>query len=291
MDLLAIALTIGATLSWAFTWLLMKVGVDQMSWIGFGLLRPWMGLPFILLYALATGGFGFGSPSVVLVGLSGGLLNAFFGTALFYYAHRHGSMHETNILANTGPFWGVVGAIAILGEPARLVTLGAGALVIGGAYFLVRTRDEGSENRRLRALVAALGAGVLWGFSAAVPSKFCIDRGMSPVTYQFLFTCSAAFSWTLAALPSLLRRRLTFTRRGVWAALGSSFLGIFAGWVLWLAALQRADASALSPLQGLTLLFAVLLGALFLRKPVTRRVAVGGALIVAGVTLVSLFAR
>ncbi len=291
MDLVTILLAVGATLAWAVTWLLMKVGVDRMSWIGFGFLRPWMGLPFILLYAWATGGFVFGSSLSTMVGLGGGVLNAFFGTALFYYALSHGSMHESNILANTSPFWGVVSAIVVLGEPARFVTLGAGALVLGGTYFLVRNRNEEDRGRSLRALMSALAAGVLWGFSTAVPTKFCLDRGMSPIAYQLLFTASAAFWWTLAVLPGFRRRRLTFGRRGVWIAFLSAFFGLFASWVLWLTALQRASASALSPLVGLTLFFAVLFGVLFLREPINRRILVGGALTVAGVTLVSVFAR
>ena len=66
---------------------------------------------------------------------------------------------------------------------------------------------------------------------------------------------------------------------------------MFAGWLFWLLALQRASASALSPLISLTLLFAVILGAIFLRQRITLRIAVGGTLVVAGVLLVSLFAH
>ena len=289
MDLLTIVLAVGATLSWALTWLLMKVGVDRMSWVGFGFLRPWMGLLFIVLFAWATDGFVFGSPILVLVGLGGGLLNAVFGTALFYYAHSHGTLHETNILANTSPFWGVVSAILVLGEPARLVTFGAGALVAVGTIFLVRNRDGEGERRSLRASLAALGAGVFWGFTVAVPTKFCMDGGMSPIAYQLLFTGSAAAGWSVVAAPAIWRRRIRFDRKTLWIAFASAFTGLFAGWVLWLVALQRIDASALSPLNGLTLLFAVLLGALFLREPITRRVVIGGSLVAAGVTLVSVF--
>jgi len=291
VDPLAILLAVGATLNWAVTWLLMKVGVDRMSWVGFGFLRPWMGLPFILLFAWATDGFVFGSPLLVLVGLGSGVLNAVFGTSLFYYAHSHGTLHETNILANTSPFWGVVSAILFLGEPARLVTFGAGVLVIAGTIFLVRNRSGERERRNLRASLAALGAGVLWGFSIAVPTKFCMDGGMSPIAYQLLFTCSAGGGWSVVAAPSLWRRRLRFDRRSLWIAFVSAFTGLFAGWVLWLVALQRIDASALSPLNSLTLLFAVILGVVVLRERITRRIVIGGALIAAGVTLVSLFAR
>ena len=290
MDLTAILLGVGATLCWGLTMVLMKAGVDRVSMTAFGVLRLWTGLPFILLYAWATGGFDFGSASMILVGLAGGIVNAFIGTGLFYYALHHGSMHESNILANTSPFWGIVSAIVFLGEPASPVTFGAGALVIAGTYFLVRGRSSDGERHSLRALVAAAVAGILWGFTTAVPTKYCMGHGMSPIAYQVLFASGAGLCWTVAALPGLVRRRLTITRRGVWIAFLSSFFGLFIGWVMWLMALQRAEASVLSPLGGLTLLFAAVLGAIVLRQRLTAKMAVGGALVLAGVTLVSVFA-
>jgi O-acetylserine/cysteine efflux transporter len=287
MDWVTVLLVVGATLAWGVTWLLMKLGVARMNWVGFGFLRPWMGLPFIAAYAAGTGGLAFGSPSLVLAAISAGVGNAVVGTALFYYALSHGSMHETNILANTGPFWGVVASILVLGEPARPVTFAAGALVIAGTYFLVRYRDLRQHGRSLGAVLAALAAGVLWGFTGAVPTKYCMEGGMNPMAFQFLFTGAAAVCWSAAVLPGLLRRRIRFGGAAAWIAFGSAFLGLFAGWVLWLVALERADASLLSPLSGLTLLFAVLLGVLVLREKLTRRILIGGLLTVAGVALVS----
>jgi len=287
LTLAAFLLAVGAMLSWALTWVLMKAGVDRMSLLGFGFLRPWMGLPLIGAYAFAVGGVAFGPAPLVLLALATGFVNAFLGTSLFYYALRHGSLHETNILANTNPFWGVVTAIVVLGEPATAVTLGGGALVVAGTTFLVRRRRGEPRARSPRAIAAALGTGFLWGFSAAVPTKHCVEQGMSPIAFQLLFTASAAVSWSLAALPRLRRGEVAFTRRGVIFAFLSATFGLFVGWVLWLLALERASASALSPLVGLILLFATLLGRFAFRERLTRRTAIGGALVLAGVTLVS----
>ena len=291
MDPIAVLLVVGATFCWAVTWLLMRMGVGRMHWIDFGILRPWIGLPLIALWGLATGGFVFGSANLILVGLAGGVLNAFVGTALFYYAHTHGTLHESNILANTGPFWGVLSAVVVLGEPARWVTFGAGALVIAGTVLLVRSREGSDGKRSLAALLAATAAGIVWGFSGAVPTKYCMDGGMSPMAFQLLFSISAIVCWTIAALPRIVRRQFRIERKHLWIAVVSTFLGFFLGWVLWLFALQRADASFLSPLSGLTLLFAVILGVVFLRERITSRIWIGGGLVAAGVTLVSLLAR
>jgi drug/metabolite transporter (DMT)-like permease len=291
VDLTALLLGIGATLCWALRWFWMKVGVGRMNWVDFGFLRPWMVLPLVAAYAGAVGGFTFGSGSLVLIALAAGVLNAFFGTGLYYYALSHGTMHESNILANTNPFWGVISAIIVLGEPATWPAFAAGALVLGGTYFLVRSPRNERRERNLRALLAALGTGILWGFTAAVPTKFCMSRGMNPVAFQFLFLSSGAVAWTLALLPRLIRRDVLITKAGARAALASSVSGLFVGWLLWLAALQRVPASSLSPLIGLVLLFATAMGVVFLKQPLNRRMVIGGALTVAGVTLISLLAR
>ena len=142
MDLGTLGLAVGATLCWASTWVMMKVGVDRMDRTAFGLLRTVYGLLFIVPFALMTGGFTFGSVRLIGLAVGGGFLNAFLGNALFYYALSHGSMHESNVLAGINPFWGVVGSILLLGEPVRWTTFAAAILVVLGTYFLVRRRKD-----------------------------------------------------------------------------------------------------------------------------------------------------
>ena len=286
-----IALALGAAICWSSTWILMKAGVSEMNRTAFGVLRPWFGLLFILPLAGLLGGFRFGSPTLVLVGLASGFLNAYAGVGLFYYALSKGSLHRTNILSGTAPFWGALSAILVLGEPARWEALVAALLIVVGTSFLARRQPGELHQDSLRSTLAALAAGILYGFTAAVPSKYCLTNGMGAMAYQFVFILSAGIAWSLVALPKVLRRQLKFTRKGVWLALVSSFTGLFLGWVLWLMAIRQTDASVLAPFNGLTMLFAVLLGAMVFREKLTARIVVGGALTLAGVTLISVFVR
>jgi len=288
MALIAILLTLGSSLSWALTSVLMKLGVTSMTRIGFAAIRPWLGLLFVLPYALLVGTLDFGSPKLVAVAVSGSLLNAVLGTALFYYAITHAPLHQASILSNTAPFWGVLSSVLVLGEPAKPVAFAAALLIVGGAYFLIERRKPGASGRHLLPLLAALGAGVLWGFASAVPAKYCLDAGMNPMAYHLLFTSSAAVLWGVAILPKLVQRKVTFTKRGAIVALVSAFFGYFVGWILWLNALDLAPASLVSPISGTNVLFTVLLSILFLRERPTRRAVVGGALVCTGVLLVSL---
>jgi len=278
MNGMTLALALGATISWSSTWVLMRAGIKEMDRTAFGLLRPWFGLLFIIPFAWATQGFQFGSPLLILIALASGFLNAYVGVAFFYYALTHGSMHESNILAGTNPFWAALSAIVVLGEPARWEALIAALLIVAGTYFLAQRGPNDKRAHGIAPTLAALGAGILWGFTVAVPSKYCLTQGMSPIGYQLVFTVSGALAWTVAAMPKLMRKQLTFSRKGVWIAFASAFSGLFLGWVLWLVAMRSAPACALAPLNGLTLLFAVLLGAAIFRERLTARIILGGAL-------------
>jgi drug/metabolite transporter (DMT)-like permease len=288
VDLGTFGLAVGATLCWSSTWVMMKAGVDRMDRTAFGLLRMVFGLLFILPFALLTGGIAFPSTQLAWVAMSGGFLNAVVGNAFFYYALSHGSMHESNILVGISPFWGVVGAILVLGEPVRWVTFAAAILVVFGTILLVwRSKDDRFVKHKVGPILAALGTGICYGFSTTVPAKICMSQGMDPISYQFLFTVTGLIGWTIASIPRGIRGKLTFSRQGVFIAAISGVSGLFLGWVLWLEALKRVDASALSPVYGLTMLFAVLIGALFMREPITRRIAFGGVFVLAGITLVT----
>ena len=291
VNLGTLGLAVGATLLWASTWVMMKAGVDRMDRVGFGLLRMVFGFVFILPFALLSGGAAFGSMRLVWVAVGGGFLNVVLGNAFFYYALSHGSMHESNILAGMSPFWGVVSAIIVLGEPARWATFAAAVLVVLGTVLLVRRGSgERTTEHKLGPVLAALATGVFYGFSTTVTAKLCMAQGMDPIAYQLIFAVTGLLGWALAAFAQGIRGRLRFTRQGVLIALISGVTGLFLGWVFWLEALKRTDASALSPLNGLTMLFSVLMGAIFLRERITSRIVVGGTLILAAVTLVSLFA-
>lgn len=286
---IAVLMTLGAALSWSLTSVLMKLGVTSMTRIGFAAVRPWLGLAFVLPYALLIGTLDFGSPRLVAIAIGGSFLNAVLGTALFYYAITHAPLHQASILANTGPFWGVLSSVLVLGEPASPIAFAAAFLIVGGAYFLIERKRADEPAHHVLPLLAALGAGVLWGFASAVPAKYCLDSGMNPMAYHLLFTSGAGVLWGIAILPKLVRRAVRFTKRGVIVALVSAFFGYFAGWILWLNALDLAPASLVSPIGGTSVLFTVLLSVVFLRERPTQRAIFGGILVFAGVLIVSLF--
>ena len=76
------------------------------------------------------------------------------------------------------------------------------------------------------------------------------------------------------------------------AARSAAFLvlsGVATGlsWLCYYRALQLAPASLVAPIDKLSVVFAILLGVLVLGEPLTWRIAVGGALVVAGAVVIA----
>jgi transporter family protein len=69
-----------------------------------------------------------------------------------------------------------------------------------------------------------------------------------------------------------------------------SLSGIATGfsWLCYFKALQAGPASRVAPIDKLSVVFVVLLAALFLREPLTLKVGVGAALITAGAILMAI---
>ncbi len=277
-------------MSWGIAQVVMKPGLASMDAVTFAFLRPVVALLFIIPFVVFADAFTFVSASVSAVAVAGGVLNAFVGTALYYYAVKRSPVHQAASLANASPFWSVALAVLFLGESPSAATFGAGALVVAGSYLLIarRSRDRQSAGYLLPRL-AALATGLLWGFTAAVPAKYCLTRGMSGATYELILVASAGICWAAVAAPKILRHGMRVSRTGWLYVIVSSVLGFFVGWILWLEALGRVDASVLGPVNGATALFAFAFGMLFFRERPTGRAYGGALLIFAGVVVVSLF--
>lgn len=289
MNALAIFLAIAAAIFWALTQVLTKTGLQRMDLISYASFRPLFALLFIVPYGLFVSEFHFVGPNFIGVAILSGIIDPFIGSFLYFFAIKKSSAHETASLANTAPFWGVVTAVLFLGERPRPVVFIAALLVVSGAYFLVTRRVTPSTNHSLWGTLPALGAGVLWGVTETVPAKYCLNQGMSPVSYLLIMVSTAAVSWNLVALFTKNHHfRFNYPWRDIGVAMLTAFTGFFLGWVLWLTGLQMAPASLLAPIRGSMTLFAFLLSIVLLRERPTRRSALGVFLTFGGVFLVSI---
>jgi len=283
----AILLAISAAAAWAIGMTAAKPGVRHMDLVTYTLARWLLVSVLALVYALVTQRLAFPGWWPLFLAAGAGILDSTFGGIFYLLAMERTSAYQTTTLSSTAPFWGVVGAILVLGEPLQWRIVIAAVFVIGGAIFLTERRRSAKPTAWLGAGFALI-TGVLWGFAETVPAKLALQGGMSPETLLLVFSLSGALGM-LVLLP-ILRPRIPrrIERRGVFFVALSAVGGAFLGWLFWLHALSMAPASVISPIRGSTLLFAFIYSVLFLKERPTSRAFIGIALVAAGVLLVSL---
>lgn len=95
------------------------------------------------------------------------------------------------------------------------------------------------------------------------------------------------FAWSIALATGPASAVLQFSRR-TWLFLVLSGLATGLSWLCYFRALQLGDASKVAPIDKLSVVFVLVLAALFLRESLTLKTALGGGLIAAGAVVLAL---
>lgn len=125
------------------------------------------------------------------------------------------------------------------------------------------------------AVLSAFFAGV-----TAILAKVGVAHIDSNLATAVRTTVILAITWTLAL--ALHRGPLTVPDRRTLLFLALSGCATGLSWLCYFRALQLGEASRVAPVDKLSVVFVILLAALFLRERIGWQQAVGGALIVAG---------
>ncbi len=189
----------------------------------------------------------------------------------------------------------------ILDEPVTATVIAGSVLVVGSVYLVALLgtagRDDSqSSNQTVRMEPSELARGLgLVVFAALCWSVATVwlghaGEGVSTVAIGAIRIPAAAL--VVGLLVSFRRKpelRWRAVPRGAMAILAIAGLaGTGFGSLLFIYAIQEAGAGRTAVLSSLSPLFAVPLGALWLNEPITRWVAVGTPLAVAGIMLISI---
>ncbi len=291
VDVLPIGLAVGTTVLWALMQILSGVATRDNSMALFSGISFIIATASIGAYAMLTGGMNFSNPWLVLIAAVGGVLDSILGFAFYLAAMKKIEIHVVTSLTNTAPLWAVIMAVLFLGEAARLEVFAAVILVVAGSFLMISGGKKGVHSLRNQGALLAIAGGIVWGITETLPTKYCLNNGMSPFTYLFVMTAAACAGWLLVLLANWLRGiQIKHTRRGLSLTLYGGFLGIALSWILWLSALSLEDASILAPVRGLVVPFGFALSIVIVKEHPTKKAFLGLLLIIAGLTLVSLVA-
>jgi len=125
-------------------------------------------------------------------------------------------------------------------------------------------------------LLSALFAGL-----TAVLAKVGVVGVNSNLATAIRTSVILVFAWAIA-LATVRPAALGALAGRTWVFLTLSGLATGLSWLCYFRALQLGNASQVAPVDKLSVVFVLILAALFLREPLTVRTALGAALIVTG---------
>lgn len=214
-------------LIWGYNWVVMKVGTHYADPFTFAALRTFFGAVFMFaLLAVLRRPL---RPKAFWLTAIFGLLQTGGFVGLSMWALYSGGAGKTSILAYTMPFWLLLFAWPVLGEPVRGLQWASVVLALAGLVFVL-----GPWNLHgLFSSLLALGAGIVWATSSVVVK---ILRKRHDVDLLSLI----AWQGLLGSIPLIVVALLTAKSGPTWspsfiAALVFNVVPANAlTWVLWL---------------------------------------------------------
>lgn len=226
----------------------------------------------------------------------GAVAGALFGLEYLLVSQALPLTHAAHVVVflYTAPIFAALGLQARL--PAERLAVGQwvgiGLAFVGIAVAFLggaRSATGGSGGRALLGDGLALLGGAAWG--ATTVTIRCSALALAPATETLLYQLLGATALLLPAAWLTGQWRVEFTP-AVWAHLGFQSLVVsFASFLTWCWLLRRYLASQLGVFSFLTPLFGVLLGAGLLGERLDAAFVAGGALVLAGIGLVSVRTR
>ncbi len=139
------------------------------------------------------------------------------------------------------------------------------------------------NNWLLWSLLSALFAGM-----TAILAKVGVEGINSNLATAIRTSVVLLFAWLIVGISRTPISLSTISRR-TWIFLILSGIATALSWICYFRALQLGLASKVAPIDKLSVIFAIVMAAVFLHEPISWQQWAGGGLIVAGAVLLSLF--
>ena len=204
-------------------------------------------------------------------------LAGFLGLLFTFYAVKHAYLADASIVLRTGPFFTTLVSVIFLKERLNKVQVPVLVVIFAGGWLAANPRFDSSFIPLGCALLAAVCQGICYPLLRYFREH---EHGMTVIMHFSTFCC-------LGCLPFMAKgvlipqgiHILYLILIAITGALGQIFLTY---------AYRIGPASEIAIYDQFSVVFALVLGALFLNQIPTMRTMVGGILIV-GASLVSYF--
>ena len=214
-----------------------------------------------------------------------GVVNSAVPFVLITYAMLTLTAAFASVLNATVPMWTALIAAVVLREPVRAAQWLGLAVGAAGVLVLVGDRIEfdpsGALWRDTLAIFAALAGMLFYAISAHLARRILAD--VPPLATATGSQLTAALLLAPAALATWPAQPPTLAEWGAAIVLGVLCTAV--GYLLYFRLIGNVGAMRASNVTYLIPLFATLWGTVFLAEPLTLRLAIGGAIVLAGTAL------
>ncbi len=208
------------------------------------------------------------------------------GDTLYLVAIKEIGISRTMALTGTFPLTTLFWQTILLDTPFE-PALGLGCLFVAlGVVVLSRSGDDADPTLRLRyGIFLALIASVMWGFSSTLLKPATVNLS-SIQTNAIRMPLIAILVYLVRVLPSGNRELRGISWRSFLIVGSTGILGMGVGANLFIYAISQMSPAKVVTITASSPLFGMAMAAIFLKEPITRWIALGMGLCLAGVWIV-----
>jgi len=289
---------LGSALCWTFSAVLYKKALAKTKPISANVVRcAGTSLILVLVFALIGKVYVFASlpAQVILLASVSGIIGLGLGDTLYMNSLEILGVARAVPITCTYPLFSLVWAYLFVGETITLpVVFGAVAIVLGiwlltGEKKQSTNADDGWKKLRIKGFIIALATAIAWSVSIsminlAVKTTAGMEQAYAINTIRVLAV--AIFLLFLIPFRNVKHFIKKMERKTMVMLLAGGLIAIGLGWFFLTASFIYIPEAQAVPISSVTPLFSALFGMVFLREKVTAKVAVGSAMIVAGIFLI-----
>jgi drug/metabolite transporter (DMT)-like permease len=235
----------------------------------------------VLPFTVAQGGWTTGVWPFLLAGLLGPGVSQY----LFTFAVREAGAARTSVVIGTAPLFSIAIAVILLGEPLEAALVAGAVLIVTGGFLLLSERER-PDHVRIRGLVLALLATIIFASRDNLVRWLSIDTDVSSGVAALATLGAGAVVMAVFVMVSRAPLRAhdarAFAPAGV--VFGLSYVCLFEAY-------YRGLVTVVSPLVATESLWGVLLASIVLGRSerVGIRLVVGAMFVVAGGALIGIY--
>lgn len=288
VDLAAASIMVGLTFSWGLNYVAAKISYAGFDPVFVSIARSIIGGLCVLGWCWLRGIRLFKADGSLVAGIIVGVL---FGVEFLclYIGLEYTTVARNTLLANTMPFWVLIGGHFLLGERINARKLGGLVLAFCGLVAVFSDGIAGGTEMTLMGDLLSLGSGILWaGTSIVIKRSKLVETSAEKL---LLYQLAGAAIVGVLVMPFAGPPIRAVSALPALALLFQSLYIVAFTYVLWFWLLRRYPASALSSFAFLSPVFGVLCGAIILGEAPTTRIFVALGLIAVGLIIVNRPAR